>query len=499
MRDSRLAPPNQPRSLLGLLLVFAVCVGLSRGVEAEFSRTWELLETTGEAPGIIAEHTAILDPVANRMVVFGGFILEALDSTFALDLDTLEWSLLDTGAGPSARFNHVAFYDAAAHRMVVYGGTAGNLGVLSDVWALDLATDRWALLAPPNSFPRTRSAVALDSGGRRAFLVGGTDGNEFVSTTLVLDLVNGAVTELATTGDPMARFGATLAWDGARDRLLLFGGNNFIDYFNDTWQLSLSSGEWQQIFPPVLPSQRAFLSGFVDEALERWIVFGGNFISSVFDETWVFDLVTDEWELLTVQRRPTRRNNTGLIFDPVSRRAFLFGGNFVGALLSDVWRFEDPSLDTGSGLLRFNGEAGAVDATFVTGTALRLEIQSPVGEARHLLFAEVRGESRPTFLTSGLPFCFDPVPGSPTFSANTVLVCDAGGLADPPSPFSSLRPARLPSCPFATSAPGFSILIDETEVDLRPGLTFLLQALVQDGRRPLGFGSTPCVRVTVVP
>src|SRR5262249_12937421 len=87
-------------------------------------------------------HTAIYDPVGDRMVIFGGDD----DLTYG---NGEAWALLLSGAptwirvapsgGPTERKHHTAIYDATRARMVVYGGPYKH-----DAWALSLgATPAW--------------------------------------------------------------------------------------------------------------------------------------------------------------------------------------------------------------------------------------------------------------------------------------------------------------------------------------------------------------------
>ena len=82
-------------------------------------------------------HTAIYDPVRDRMVVFGGYDGALRNDVWALSLSgSPAWSALaPAGILPSARYLHTAFYDPVRDRMVVFGGRDGT-SRKNDVWAL---------------------------------------------------------------------------------------------------------------------------------------------------------------------------------------------------------------------------------------------------------------------------------------------------------------------------------------------------------------------------
>ena len=119
---------------------------------------WTQLAPTGTLPSARGRHSAIYDPVRDRMVVFGGFTGSSnLNDVWALSLaGTPAWTqLTPTGTPPIARYAHSAIYDPVRDRMVVFGGVAASY--LNDVWALSLAgTPAWTQLAPTGTLPITR-------------------------------------------------------------------------------------------------------------------------------------------------------------------------------------------------------------------------------------------------------------------------------------------------------------------------------------------------------
>jgi len=137
----------------------------------------QLHDGSGTAPAARGEHTAIYDPAAGRIVVFGGRLRTKQDlvhDTWAFDLSSRTWEILDDGAGtaPSARRGHSAVYEPAGHRMIVFGGYGGETGT----WGFDLTTHLWEKLddgvwtAPSR---RHQHAAVYDVSGERMILFGG--------------------------------------------------------------------------------------------------------------------------------------------------------------------------------------------------------------------------------------------------------------------------------------------------------------------------------------
>lgn len=112
------------------------------------TEAWEPLSGGGSPPSKRFAHTAVYDPVGKRMVVYGGTSdwKSALGDVYALNLsagwDAATWSKLTPGGtAPAARYNHGAVYLPQLQWMVVYGGTRNGQGQFDDTYALDLAAN----------------------------------------------------------------------------------------------------------------------------------------------------------------------------------------------------------------------------------------------------------------------------------------------------------------------------------------------------------------------
>ena len=109
--------------------------------------TWAKLETRGETPPRLWNAAAIYDPMRDRMIVYGGWASGTTGRTWSLTLsDPPEWSLLAEPASTALeREGHSAIYDPIRDRMVVYAGYNSREGSQRlDTWALDLAgTPAW--------------------------------------------------------------------------------------------------------------------------------------------------------------------------------------------------------------------------------------------------------------------------------------------------------------------------------------------------------------------
>jgi len=310
---------------------------------------WTRLSPSGTPPSVRGGHSAIYDPVRDRMVVFGGVDASnsQLNDVWALSLvGTPAWTQLSpSGTPPSARDGHSAIYDPVRDRMVVFGGYS-SFSFLNDVWALSLAgTPAWTRLTPSGTPPSTRAghSAIYDSVRDRMVVFGGYSGSD-LNDVWALSLAGPpAWTQLTTSGTPpSARYSHSAIYDPGRDRMVVFGGGNSISpyYLNDVWALSLAGPPaWTQLIPSgTLPTARDLHSAIYDPVRDRMVVFGGHDGTNGRNDVWALSLAgTPAWTQLTPSGTPpSARYDHSAIYDPVRDRMVVLGG-YSSSYLNDVW------------------------------------------------------------------------------------------------------------------------------------------------------------------
>ena len=89
---------------------------------------WTQLSPSGGPPSAREVPSATLDPIKNRMTVFGGFDTHPLNDLWVLTNanglgGASAWiNITATGTLPHARFSHTAVYDQGTNRMTIFGG-----------------------------------------------------------------------------------------------------------------------------------------------------------------------------------------------------------------------------------------------------------------------------------------------------------------------------------------------------------------------------------------
>lgn len=237
---------------------------------------WNRL-TTASSPGARADYAAAFDDRRSRIVYVGG---AKSNDVWALDTDKLTFSnLVAVGSAPAFIAGQVAAYDDMHDRVIVAGVGTWSIDFGTSDQGLWTSIDKRTVQAPASAVvdPTRATMLVFDPGGLRAFsfltatwsdvrmqgdiptagakLLWDGVGKQLIAVdvkvaTGVLDaLATSAVfTTLPTTNDPPLRADPAVAVSG--ELLWLFGG---VDgngcALDDVWQLDLSTGAWQNVWP----------------------------------------------------------------------------------------------------------------------------------------------------------------------------------------------------------------------------------------------------------
>ena len=128
---------------------------------------------------------------------------------------------------------------------------------------------------------------------------------------------------LTLTPSPIARFEHAMAYDSARDRVVVFGGYyHFYPVVGDTWEWDGSA--WVERKPSTSPSARAGHAMAYDSARGRVVLFGGLSSSSeALADTWEWDGNT--WIQRMPATSPPARHGHAMVYDSARGRLVLFG------------------------------------------------------------------------------------------------------------------------------------------------------------------------------
>jgi hypothetical protein len=142
-----------------------------------------------------------------------------------------------TGATPPARMNASALYDPQAAELVVFGGLNSTMGtsVLGDTWVLSAGS--WSQVSGTAPSARAGAAFAWHGVHAMGVLFSGDANSATSYPTDTWTYAGGAWHSITPTGTPAGRWRGGLVFDAERGVMVLFGGGSPTSYLNDTWEL----------------------------------------------------------------------------------------------------------------------------------------------------------------------------------------------------------------------------------------------------------------------
>lgn len=312
------------------------------------SPSWEFLNTTGPLPPPRYRNSIVYDSLRDRIIIFGGYSNTGpMNDAWALTLTGVPtWSeLIAPDPLPAARYSHAAIYDPVGDRMVIFGGALIN-GQADDVWVLSLpGAPSWSQLLPGGQPPGPLSghSATYDPIRNRMIIIGGR----------IFPWNWGGAWALSLAGTPSweslgwpcyARADHSAIYDPVRDRVVIFGGSfdrdgNRHDDWNDICALSLAGYQWSAISPTEpLPHARSSHQAVYRPGSDEMVIFGGGYYeypnSYYTNDVWALPLAEPASWINELFADPfPRRSNFSMIRDPVKNRTLIVGGS----MRNDTW------------------------------------------------------------------------------------------------------------------------------------------------------------------
>lgn len=272
------------------------------------------------------------DAARGRIVMFAGEVNSPLLSTETWEWNGTAWALKVPRTGsPPARRGHSLTYDSKRHRVIMFGGYGADNAFFDDTWEWNGTV--WTNISPATGNPpsRDRATLAYDAARDRVVLFGGLGGDGSVrSDTWEWNGTAWKNVTPAGVTNPPGRVSAAAAYDPVRGRVVLFGGITGPTFLADTWEWNGTA--WSDVTPTSSnPDGRADHALVFDAASGRVVMHGG-YNGAALAETLEWNGTS--WT--AVSSGPPRRAH-GMAFDLSRRRMVLFGGNVSSTNLSDTW------------------------------------------------------------------------------------------------------------------------------------------------------------------
>ncbi|HYE61796.1 MAG TPA: matrixin family metalloprotease [Phycisphaerales bacterium] len=326
--------------LAGLACAFtpAACAG-----------AWELVAASG--PSARTDAAMAFDTVRGRLVMVGGSTAGGVSGeTWEFSPVSGAWTLASTG-GPSARTGAAMTFDSGRGVCVLYGGIDAGGNASDQTWEWNGST--WNHRASVRPFARYDHAMTFDSVRGQVLMFGGRispAGYQRESW----DWDGATWTNRLTPqppASPAARIRPGFVYDPVNARAVLIGGLTASGTATDTWLWNNTTHAWTGVTPAgAQPTARHSHAVVWDAARQRVLLFGGDDGTSAMphrvNDTWEWNGTAWSQRLGGGGGGPTPRSGAAIAHDPSNGTTYLFGGVVGGAgsttMSGELWRLVSP-------------------------------------------------------------------------------------------------------------------------------------------------------------
>ena len=292
--------------------------------------------TPGGHPAALSGASLVDIPANDYSVLFGGFTGTTYSSATWIFANG-QWTKLTESIHPSARSAAAATYSSTLGGEVLFGGYGGGTLYFNDTW--EFVNGAWTNVtsgtAPPArayagfTFEGTPVDASILFGGRNSTLTY-SDTWEFNST---------GWSELFPTGHPSARSDPAMTYDAPDGYVLLFGGLKVSQAYNDTWAYFGVANKWVNETSTMTrpsPAARYGAQAAYDPYNGYVVLTGGYDFTNYYNDTWGY--ISGNWTDFQPPSAPPLRTDAGLTYVRNDQFIAEFGGTGSGpTTLSDTW------------------------------------------------------------------------------------------------------------------------------------------------------------------
>ena len=311
-----------------------------------FSQGWTRLNTIG-AIAARSNAAAIYDSNNHRMLVFGGSTSGGnVNDVWSLNLNTNEWSLIPAVSSqlPEPRSTHICMFDSLANRMLLWSGIGNDL--YNDVWAFNLNDSTWQNLFPAGNvigapLKRYGAATIFDPLKRDIVTFAGFTSSGRFDDTWSYNVDFESWTNQTNLFFPLKRCLTSQSIAPDRREMIVFGGQS-TGNLNDIWSLNLDDYTWINHIPLLSPVARHFTSN-VYCGNGNVVIFGGDSLnqgntSGAMNDLLSFSINSQTWNLLPQDSiKPSARYGHTYIYIASQDKMIIFGGQGISSLNAETW------------------------------------------------------------------------------------------------------------------------------------------------------------------
>ena len=207
-------------------------------------------------------------------------------------------------------------------------------------------------------------SLAADVGGGRILVLGGVRptrnllGSTGFDDVWLYEVGSDRWFDISGVPRPVARFGASLAFDTSARELVLFGGGSGgprwcrpgprcgLNVLGDTWVFDPGSFGWTSLDPASPPAARSGQAMVYDSSANRIVMFGGVVLSGqvarLLGDTWLYDAAANTWTEVDTEDPPAPRHSQAMVYDGDRDRVLMWGGSIEYGIEPDtsVWSYD---------------------------------------------------------------------------------------------------------------------------------------------------------------
>jgi len=313
-------------------------------------------------------HAIAYDSARQCVVLFGGVDLYAGYFADTWEWDGSAWTQRNPAVHPSPRANHAMAYDSARQRVLLFGGY-DTTSLRNDTWEWDGNnwTQRTPAVSPP---PAGTHCMAYDAARQRTVYFGCAAA--VCPATWEWD--GSTWRQCQPTRQPPGT--GAMVYDAARRRVVHFGGiGSSSGWSDDTWEWDGTN--WTLRQPAHKPGGRHSHAMAYDSARQRIVLFAGDSNGWWQNDTWEWD--GTNWNFCRPATSPAIRANHAMAYDSSRQRVVLFGGQNLGSMgMNDTWEYGFPGTVAVSGTAR-PGATVSLVLTAATDAGLPYQAGSSLG------------------------------------------------------------------------------------------------------------------------
>jgi len=311
-----------------------------------YSQGWMQLNTSGTITPR-SNASAVYDPSSNRMIVIGGLTANGIaNDIWSLDINTNVWSQIIPVSlqAPAPRYTHICMFDSLTNKILMWSGN-GNV-LYNDVWAFNLNDSTWEELFPDGNVPgaplkRYGVATTFDPANRNIVTFAGFTTSGRFDDTWIFNVDSQTWSDVTNLSFPLLRCLTSQSFAPERREMIVYGGQS-TGNLDDIWTLNTDSNTWTNLTPVQKPIARHYPSN-VYCGNGHVVIFGGNSLNQgntngALDDLWTFSLDSQSWDTLPQGSiKPSPRFGHTYIYIPSQDKMIIFGGQGLSSMNSETW------------------------------------------------------------------------------------------------------------------------------------------------------------------